>query len=96
MLSKAPLRPSTTTRINAGMQWRKNLQASLYQHKKNLDFNTQMKIVEVTMTIERYCRPYIWRKHFINIRAKYPEISHQKCKNLANDKTEKTIKKYSY
>lgn len=82
--------------INAGMEWRKSIQRSLTQHNKSIDLNIQMQIVHVTQTIERYCRPYIWQKFYIMIRQKYPQISRQKCKNMANDKTEKTIRKYSY
>jgi hypothetical protein len=82
--------------INQSMEWRRAIQVSLAIHKKDLDEYTQMEVVVITMFIERVCRPYIWRKHYMMIRHKYPMITRQKCKNLANDKTEKTIRKYSY
>lgn len=84
--------------INNAMEWRKSIQRSLAHHRNSLKDNMdiQMQIVHVTQTIERYCQPFIWQKFYIMIREKYPEITIQKCKNLANDKTEKTIRKYSY
>lgn len=82
--------------INNSMEWRKALQRSLAHHNKSMDLGTQMQIVHITQTLERYCRPHIYKKHWVNIRLKYPEITEQKVKNLANDKTERTILKYSY
>ncbi len=85
-----------TKSINENMQFRKLLQMSLVKHNKELNFDIQMKIVGITMFVERYCRPYIYQEHYINIRTKYPEISEQKAKALANEKLEKTIRKCSY
>ena len=83
--------------INGAMEWRRSLQASLVRHRKNIpDMNVQMDIVDKILLIERYCRPFIYKKHFINARSKYPMATDQKIKSIANDRTEKTIKKYSY
>lgn len=84
--------------IDERMGFRKLLQKSLSYHNKKMSMDDQMRIIAVTMQIERMCRPLI-KKHFEKLLiVKYPELKNnaRRLDVLSNDKTEKTIKKYSY
>lgn len=84
--------------IDEKMKFRRLLQKSLSHYNKRMEINDQMRIIAITMQIERMCRPVI-KKHFINLLlVKYPELKHnaRRLDLLSNDKTEKTIKKYSF
>lgn len=83
--------------INNCMEYRRIMQRSLKLNNKVLSMDEQMRIVQVTQVVEKYCRPYIFKKHYANVVDKYGNsITPQKAKNMANDLTEKTIRKYSY
>jgi hypothetical protein len=58
--------------------------------------DTQMSIIQKCQWIETHCRPHIYQKHLLNIMAKYPKETNERYKELAKEKTEKTIRKYSY
>lgn len=80
--------------IDECMRFCRLLKMSLAEHNKKIDLSTQMDVIQKAVIIENYCRPNIYRKHFINIAAKYPRETPERHKELAKDKTEKTIRKY--
>jgi len=82
--------------VRGNMDWRYDIQKSIAQHKKMLLFGIQMRLIEITMTIERYCRPPIMEEYKRKIKAQYPAASENRIVKLAKNKTELTILKGSY
>lgn len=84
--------------IDSALRLRKLMQQSLTEFsKKHKDLkNVQMAIVHKCMMIERYARPYIHKKHLINLMMKYPHETEIRYKELAKDLTEKTFMKMAY
>jgi len=76
----------------------RRLQESVSLYNKSLSLDDQMKIINLVEKIQRRCRPILNKWFAKQLAIKYPFLKKMpvKLKNLARDKTEKTIRKYSY
>lgn len=82
--------------IDANMRFCMLLRKSLTElNKKIKNLDIELAIVNKAQIVENFCRPHIYRKHFINIAAKYPNDTEERHKELAKEKTEKTVAKYT-
>ena len=83
--------------IDSMMRVCRLIRISLAQFSRNNKdkLNVQLDIVNKAQILENYCRPYIYKKHFINIVAKYPNDTPERHKELTTVHTEKTMKKYT-
>ena len=86
----------STHNVRENLEWRRTLQVSLAYHVKKLNFDVRMDIIGVTMIVERYCRPYIMDEYKKKLKVQYPRADEKRVIILAKNKTEITMRKYSY
>ena len=80
------------------LRWRYNLQVSLAEfsktHKNHSEL--QMKIVQLTINIERYVRKALMLCYLNEVKTKHPNESPARYKELAKALVEEYIKRRSY
>lgn len=80
------------------LRWRYNLQVALSQFSKSnaLNHEMQMKIVQLTIIIERYVRNALMKCYLEEVRTKHSNETNARYKELAKALVENYIKRRSY
>jgi len=82
--------------VRQNLDIRRRVQMSLAQYRKKIPFDIQMKLIAITLEIEKYCRSFLMAEFRKQVKQKYPLANESKIKALAKAKTELFMAKYAY